>query len=95
MIPQLFKPLREDPTFVNVLRTLPTVLTSSLFMLIGLLEVALACLKWMLFLGIIAATFLLGMVLLIVFVLVLVGILMGSANEEGDAEVCSGLRIDG
>ena len=56
-------------------------------MLFGLLEVALACLKWMLFVLIIAATFLFGLGLLMISMLVLVGILIGSLKEEGAAEV--------
>lgn len=43
----------------------------------------------MLFVLIITATFLFGLGLLMMFVLVLVGLLMGSA-KEGRAEVCSG-----
>ena len=59
-------------------------------MLFGLLEVALACLKWMLFVLIITATFLFGLGLLVMFVLVLVGVIVGSGKQEGDAEVCLG-----
>lgn len=57
-------------------------------MLFGLLEMVLICLKWMLFVLIIAATFLFGLGLLMGFVLVLVGVLMGMAEEGGGDEVC-------
>ena len=63
-------------------------------MLFGLLEVALACFKWALFLVIIAGTFLLGLALLAMALLVLVGAVMGLAVKEGDAEVCSGFRMN-
>lgn len=88
MTPQPLSTLWKNPTFANLLRTLPTVLTSPLFLLFGLLELALACLKWTLFVLIIASTFLLGLALLMMSVLVLVGLLMGSVKEEGAAEVC-------
>ena len=89
MIPQPFRTLWKNPTFANLIRTLPTVLTSSLFMLFGLLEMVLACLNWVLFVLIITATFLFGLGLLMGFMLVLVGLLMGSGKEE-DGEVCVG-----
>lgn len=88
MILPLFKTLWENPTLTYLLRTLPTVLTSPLFLLFGLLELALACLKWTLFLFIIASTFLLGLALLMISVLLLVGVVMGSVKEEGAAKVC-------
>ena len=57
---------------------------------------ALTCLKWMMFVLIITATFLFGLALLMVSVLVLAGVLMGSVKmEESGAEVCQDIRMDG
>ncbi|KAF6232214.1 hypothetical protein HO173_009597 [Letharia columbiana] len=78
--PTPFQTLRQDPTFANLLRALPTALTSSLFMTFGLLGAVLACLKWALFIVIIVVTFGLGLAILVVAAALLGAGLVGLAR---------------
>ena len=91
MIPEPLKTLWHEATFANLFRALPTVFTSSLFMVFRLLEMALACLKWLEFLVIITFAFMLGFVLLVVAVGLLVGGVTGLVMEAVGVEVCPGL----
>ena len=59
-------------------------------MTFALLGVMLACLKWMMFLAILVATFLLGLGLLVVVVGVLMVMLMKVVMEGVDVKVCAG-----
>lgn len=72
MISEPLKTLWHDPTFTNFFRTLPTVLTSSLFMVFWFIGVAMACVKWTLFLLIMAMAYVLGWCLLLITTVVLV-----------------------
>ena len=88
IVSEPFKTLWKDATLASLIRVLPTVLMSSLFMLSWFVGVVLACIKWTLFLAIIAMTFMLGFALLVVAVLVLVVAFVDVAMVNADAEVC-------
>lgn len=88
IVSEPFKTLWKDATLASLIRVLPTVLMSSLFVLSWFVEVFLGCIKWTLFLAIIAMTFVLGFVLLVVAVLGLVVAFVDVAMVNADARVC-------
>ena len=96
MVPDSLKVLWNEGTFTSLLLALPTVLTSGLFMTFGLLEVTLAALKWILFTIIIAATFFLGLLLLVFAVVALLaGVMMGLGIKLAGAKVRSFFESSG
>ena len=97
MVPDCLKAIWNEGTFTSLLLALPTVLTSGLFMTFGLLDVFLAFVKWTMFLVIIAITFLLGLLLLVVAAVVLMaGVMMGLGMKmDSDAKVDSYFEIIG
>lgn len=90
LVPRPLKTLWDEGTFGSLFLALPTVLTSGLFITFGLLDVFLACLKWIFFSIIIVVTFLLGLLLMVVSAVLLVGLVVGlimGAVEKGDVKV--------
>ncbi|CAF9937410.1 hypothetical protein IMSHALPRED_011129 [Imshaugia aleurites] len=75
-IPQALKDLCDVGTFSSLLRALPTVLTSGLFMVFKFFNIIEACIKWALFALILAITYVLGLAILVVAVAVLVGLVV-------------------
>lgn len=69
-----FKALCNEGTFTSLFRALPLVLTSSLFLVFDLFGIALACLKWTLFVVILGMAFIYGLLLLLMAITLMVAL---------------------